>query len=44
MKHSERERREAEHERRRSELESRRDADILADRIAFGIIEVTYAV
>lgn len=44
MKQSERERREAEHERRRSELESRRDADILADRIAVGIIEVTYAV
>ena len=43
MKTSERERRESEHARRRSELESRRDADILAERIAVGVIEVIHA-
>jgi hypothetical protein len=42
MKTSERERREAEHERRRAELESHRDADILAERLAVGVLEVRH--
>jgi superfamily II DNA or RNA helicase len=41
MKTSERERREAEHARRRAELEGHRDADIISERIAVGVIEVT---
>ncbi|MFL5911204.1 MAG: helicase-related protein [Gaiellaceae bacterium] len=40
MKTSERERREAEHASRRQDLERRRDADIVAERIAVGVLEV----
>jgi hypothetical protein len=42
MKTAERVRREAEHMRARGELESRRDADIIAARIAVGVIEVSH--
>ncbi len=44
MKKSERERREREHARRRAELDGRRDADIVSERIAVGILEVCHAV
>jgi ATP-dependent helicase HepA len=44
MKTSERDRHRHEHRRRRAELERRRDADIVATRIALGIIEVRDAV
>src|SRR5205823_1007477 len=44
MKKSERERREREHARRRVELDRRRDADIVSERIAVGVLEVTHAV
>ena len=43
MKHSERERREAEHADLKSKIESRRDADIVSDRIAVGVLEVANA-
>lgn len=43
MKTSERERRQAEHASRRQELEGRRDADIVAERIAVGVLEVQHA-
>lgn len=43
MKASERQRREAERETRLQELESRRDADIVADRVAVGVLEVRHA-
>ena len=41
MKTAERERREAEHRRARAELERCRDADIIAERVAVGVIEVS---
>ena len=44
MKTSERERREHEHARRRAELDRRRDADIVSERIAVGVLEVSHAV
>ena len=44
MKTSERERREREHARRRAELDGRRDADIVSERIAVGVLEVSHAV
>ena len=43
MKTSERARREAEHGRRRAELDGRRDADIVSERIAVGVLEVSRA-
>ena len=43
MKRSERERREREHARRRAELDRRRDADIVSERIAVGVLEVSHA-
>lgn len=42
MKASERERRTAEHARARAELERRRDADIISERIAVGVLEVLH--
>ena len=42
MKASERERRTAEHARGRAEIERRRDADIIGERIAVGVLEVLH--